>query len=132
MDGAAPPYSNFNMGNDLNWLNLDNTAGMNYSPTFNHSFGSLSNSHSNPGSLPHEQFQHAFLDETMSTQLGGMMAMGQMAKNSNPSLNGLGVSQCGGAGDLSFLDAGLMPPHSNSLYHTTEEENLQHELGLST
>ncbi len=130
MEGTMPYNNNFAMGNDLNWLNLDNTTGMSFSPTYGNAFGNLANSHSNPGSLPHDQFQHAFLDDSMGTQMG-VMGMGHMAKNSNPALNGFGLPpHCGGGGnDMPFLDAGIMS--QSTMYPTTEDEKLQLELGLS-
>ncbi len=107
--------SNLILSNELGWLDLDNTGGLGLSPTSNNTFGSL-NSHSNPGSLPHDQFPNSYIEDSM-------MVMGGMTKNSNPSMFGVGV------GMQSFMEPGMM--HQSSLYTTTDEESLL-ELGLST
>lgn len=119
---------------ELGWLDLDNTSSLGLSPTLQGSnFGNL-NTHSNPGSLPHEQFQTAF-ENGMGVQVGVMEAL---AKNSNPAVNGFdlggaalgGVARGGSNGEViaSFLEPGMM--HQSGLYPSTEEEQLL-ELGLS-
>lgn len=127
----VPPYlpSNLTLGNELNWLDLDNTGGLGLSPTLNHNFGSLTNSHSNPGSLPHDQFHSTFLEDGMGTQMGMMGTAGGMAKNSNPALNGFGMPPHCVGGEMSYLDTGMM--QQPGLYPATDEERLL-ELGLST
>ena len=126
--GGYMPNSNLVLGNDLNWLDLDNTSGLGLSPTLGNTFGNLS-SHSNPGSLPHDQFHNSFLEDGMSSQ---MVMMGGLTKNSNPAMNGFGMSTACGGGMPSFLEPGLM--HQAGLYSTSssEEERRLLELGLST
>ena len=119
--------TNLTLGNDLSWLDLDNTGGLGLSPTLHSTnFGSL-NTHSNPGSLPHEQFQTAFLDEGMSAQVG---MMDSLTKNSNPAMNGFGVAPAGVAGEgiAPFLDPAMI--HQPGMYGSSEEQQLV-ELGLS-
>lgn len=121
--------NNLSLGNDLNWLDLDSTGGLRVSPT-NNTFGSLTNSHSNPGSLPHDQFHNAFLEEGMGAQMGAMGTGVGMAQNSNPVLNSYGMPpHCIGSGEMSFLDPGMMQQSGH--YPATEEERLL-ELGLSS
>lgn len=114
------------LGNELNWLDLDNTSSIGLSPTLQGGgFGSL-NSHSNPGSLPHDQFQHSFIEDGMGAQAA---MMGSLAKNSNPAVNGFGMGGMSAGGIPSYLEAGVM--NQSGLYPATEEERLL-ELGLST
>ena len=99
------------LGNELSWLDLENAgSGTNFG--FTPGFVNIG-SQSNPGSLPHDQFQMQFLDDN-SGQLGH-----NFMKVSNPSLNGMG----------SYLDTGLS--HQSGLLVQSDENTLL-ELGLST
>lgn len=140
LTAAGGPYMSGNMAlsSELGWLDLDNTSALGLSPTLHGgNFGSL-HTHSNPGSLPHDQFHSAFMDDGgIGAQVGGMMD--PLGKGSNPTINGFdlggvaagagGVVSGGGGGGLqSFLEPGMM--HQSGLYPSTEEERLL-ELGLS-
>ena len=106
--------------NELGWLDLENMGtGLGFSPTTNSGFGNLG-TQSNPGSLPHDQFQMHFLDDTTSHLGNGFM------KVANPPMNGCAVNP---ANDLNFLDSGLAH-HSGLLLQS--DENTLVELGLST
>ena len=123
------------LGSELNWLDLDNTG---LAGAFGGGYGSLGGTHSNPGSLPHEQFQSAFLEDGMGAQLGVMGGFG--GKDSNPTMNGFGLGggpMGGGAGGsgsgvgggmASFLEPGRL--HQSGMYGTDDERLL--ELGLSS
>ncbi len=141
--GVYMPAPTSNLGNELNWLDLDHTNSLGLSPTLHGGgmFGAL-NSHSNPGSLPHEQFQSSFIEEGMVSQIG---MMGTPGKGSNPAMNGFGLGGgtssgrvgglgCGGGGGggmHSFLETGII--HQSGLYSPSNEEQQQLlELGLST
>lgn len=120
------------LGSELNWLDLDHTNSLGMSPTMQSGlgFGAL-NSHSNPGSLPHEQFQNAFMEDGMVSQVG---VMGTPGKGSNPAMNGFGLGGApsgvvGMGGGSGFLDSGII--QQTGLYPTSEEQRLL-ELGLST
>lgn len=103
--------------NELGWLDLENMGtGLSFSPTTNSGFGNLG-TQSNPGSLPHDQFQTQFLDDTTSQLGNGFM------KVANPPING------NLANDLNFLESGLSH-HSGLLLQS--DENTLVELGLST
>ena len=132
--GSSGMYAaNAAMGNELNWLDLDNTSGLGLSPTLPGTFGNLS-SHSNPGSLPHEQFQSSFLDDGMLPHGSSGLLGGMVDKSSNPAMNGYGGIGAGGGGGgggggmSSFLDSSVL---QHGIYPRTEEERLL-ELGLST
>lgn len=119
--------NNLVLGNELNWLDLDNTSSLGLSPTLHgNTFGNL-NSHSNPGSLPHDQFHSSFLEDEIGGQVG---LMGNLAKNSNPAMNGYSLGASVAGGGMPYLDTGVMQ-QSGGLYPSTEEERLL-ELGLST
>ena len=118
------------LGNELNWLDLDHTNSLGLSPTMHGggAFGAL-NSHSNPGSLPHEQFQNSFIEDGMVSQVG---MMGTPGKGSNPAMNGFGLggASSGGVGmGGGFLETGII--QQAGLYPSSEEQRLL-ELGLST
>ena len=124
---VATNNNNLVLGNELNWLDLDNTSSLGLSPTLHGStFGNL-NSHSNPGSLPHDQFHSSFLEDEIGGQVG---LMGNLAKNSNPAMNGYGLGGSVAGVGMQYIDnAGVM--QQSGLYPSTEEERLL-ELGLST
>lgn len=125
--GLYNPGGNLSLGNELNWLDLDNTSSLAtlQASTFG---GSNLSSHSNPGSLPHDQF-HTFIEDGMNAQVGMLESLG---KNSNPTVNGFGLGGVpgggGGGGMPSYLEAGVL--HQSGLYPTDDERLL--ELGLST
>ena len=104
--------SNMMLVNELGWLDLDNSSAISLSPTMN-AFTGLN--HSNPGSLPHEQFHLNFLDDA------------QQMKSSNPTLNSLG-SHPGGEMH-SFLEPSI---HHQSGLFPPDESALVAELGLSS
>lgn len=108
--------NNMMLNSDLGWLDLENiTSGF----SNNSNFGDLGNN-SNPGSMPQDQFQMQFLDDS-GAQLGN-----GFIKTGNP-LNGCVGNQ---AHDLnSYLDPGLTH-HSGFLLQS--DENTLVELGLST
>ena len=103
--------SNMMLVNELGWLDLDNSSAVSLSPTMN-AFAGLN--HSNPGSLPHEQFHLNFLDEA------------QGMKSSNPTLSSLGSHP----GEMhSFLEPSI---HHQGLFPPSDESALVAELGLSS
>ncbi len=105
--GAGMPGSN-----ELGWLDLDNSGSLSLSPTMNsYGVGCGGMHHSNPGSLPHEQFVSFFDDKPMGH-----------------AMNGLGASH--GAGDMhSFMDSGFV--HHPGLLPSDDAAALL-ELGLTS
>lgn len=105
--GSYNMSENVMLSNEIAWLDLENISSGNSLGGFSPSgFGTIG-SQSNPGSLPNDQFQMQFFDDT-----GGQV--------SNPSLNGL--TSVSGVGP--FLDP------SGMLIQSDEKALL--ELGLSS
>ncbi len=108
------PYGAGMLGsNELGWLDLDSSGTLSLSPTMNsYNTGCGSLTHSNPGSLPHEQFHLSFLDD----------------KPMNHAMNGLGSSH--GGGDMhSFLDPGFTHHHD---FLPSDDATALLELGLTS
>jgi hypothetical protein len=127
--GSSGLYTTNNLGSELNWLDLDNTSSLGLSPTLaGGNFGNM-NSHSNPGSLPHDQFHSSFLEDGL---VGGVHSGMMVDKSANPTINGYGGNAGGGGGGgiQSFFDSSSVMQHPG-IYPTTEEDRLL-ELGLST
>lgn len=92
---------------ELGWLDLDSSNALSLSPT------TFNMTHSNPGSLPHEQFHLNFMEDS------------QM-KSSNPTLNGLSSRM-----EMTpFFDSGI--PHQSGFFPPSADETVLVELGLSS